>query len=107
MGQVPTKEEALAAARGLMEKGIWDCVLCKDLQTQLTACQQELKEFRRNWGLMKEALEDYQKGSLSDISLITVLGGIICPPEMTKEDIEWGKKALSEYYKRLEEDGDG
>ena len=80
-----------------------DCVWYRlsDLTTK-NAQARELEEFNKNWALMKLALADYQKGELHEISLITILGGIIDPPEITEDDIKWGKEALATYDKLKE-----
>lgn len=74
---------------------------CKDrqiaaLQSELQAVREELAEFHKNWRLMKLSLKDCQKGTLHEKSLLVVLSGIIEPPEITEEDIEWGKQALAQ-----------
>jgi hypothetical protein len=64
---------------------------------QLAACRQELEGLKKDAALMKLAFKDYQKGELSEIAVLTILGGIINPSTITETDIEWANQALAAY----------
>ena len=51
--------------------------------------------------LIKEALIDWKKGKLSEISALFIIFNLAFPQDVSKEAIEWSKKTLRKVKEKV------
>lgn len=58
-----------------------------------------MDEIKQKLEIIREALNDYDAGKLSDLSALIVMQLTICKQKITEDDIKWAKKVLIDVFK--------